>query len=95
MAQGQEWGANGHMDNLPARMDEMNTELQELQQRIPAKAGAPKEGVSWADKRRLSIAIGNLSGDKIAQVMSIISCGASGKQVPSLMPCIRHLVYRG
>ena len=86
--QGQEWVANGHVDgpSLPARMDEMSTELQELQQRIPAKAGASKEGVSWADKRRLSIAIGNLSGDKIAQVISIISCGASGKQVPPLIP---------
>ncbi|KAK9840229.1 hypothetical protein WJX74_005950 [Apatococcus lobatus] len=79
---GQDWGANGHAEpSLPARMDEMNTELQELQQRIPAKAGAQKEGVSWADKRRLSIAIGNLSGDKIAQVMSIISCGASGQKL--------------
>ena len=82
MLQGQEWGANGHAEpSLPARMGEMSTELQELQQRIPAKAGPQKEGVSWADKRRLSIAIGNLSGDKIAQVMSIISCGACGQKV--------------
>ncbi len=87
--QGQEWtgltnGLHAGDPSLPKRMQEMDSELKELHLLMPNKPKDPSavpQRVSWADMRKLSIAIGNLPGEKISQVMQIIEAGSYGQQV--------------
>lgn len=73
-------------DTIPSKLVEVNAELQELTAKYEARAGPPPppgpgRDMTFEEKRRLSHALGQLPGERLARVLEIIAEGPSAPQL--------------